>query len=178
MQRLPCPRAQGGRPYRIERVRPDLLRLVPKDGSTPIWLSASPEPKRILIVDEDRLLRFVLADCLDDQGFEVATARTADDALTMLEDGRGFDAVVSGIDMPGYVDGIGLARWLMDQRPGIPVVLMGERGQVARNLPSGVDCVPKPVCPSHLADRIWTAICQQARFKAEGSEGHSSPSLP
>ncbi len=171
-------KATADRPYLIERVRADLIRLVPKDGSAPIWLSASPDPKRILVVDEDRLERFVLADCLDDQGFEVVTARTADDALTMLGDGRGFDAVVSGIDMPGDVDGIGLARWLMDHRPGVPVVLMCESGQAGRDLPSGVGCVPKPICPSRLADLIWSAIIRQASFGFEGSEGRSSSSLP
>jgi hypothetical protein len=65
----------------------------------------------------------------------------------------------------------------MDQRPGIPVFLMGERGPAARNLPSGVGCVPKPVCPSHLADCIWSAIIRQARFESEESEGRSPPSL-
>jgi DNA-binding NtrC family response regulator len=171
-------KAGWDRPYRIERVRADLIRLVPKDGSAPIWLSASLEPKRILIVIDDHLVRFVLADCLDDQGFEVATARTADDALTMLEDGHGFDAVVSGIDMQGSIDGIGLARWLLDQRPGVPVFLMCESGRAGRDLPSGVGCAPKPICPSRLADLIWSAIIRQAGFEAEGSEDRSSPSRP
>jgi DNA-binding NtrC family response regulator len=165
-------------PYRIERVCADLIRLVPKDRSSPIWLSASSEPKRILIVINDRLLRFVLADCLDDQSFEVATARTADDALTMLEEGYVFDAVVSRIDMPGDVNGVGLARWLTNHRPETPVFLLCEGGRAAPDLPSGVDCIPESVCPSRLADCIWTAICQQARFKAEGGEDCSSPSLP
>src|SRR6185437_6534160 len=70
-----------------------------------------PDPKErtptLLIVDDEALLRVALSDYLQDCGYKVLEASTAD------EDVR----------MPGSMDGFGLAQWLRAKRPGLPIVL-------------------------------------------------------
>ncbi len=46
----------------------------------------------------------------------LATAWT----LALLAAGTAIDFVLSDIEMPGGVDGVGLARWITAHRPGLP----------------------------------------------------------
>ena len=71
---------------------------------------------RVLVVDDDDLVRFTLADILEDAGFEVLEARTAVEAADILKT-DGVDAIITDIRMPGAFDGMELARWVYTQKP-------------------------------------------------------------
>jgi two-component system chemotaxis sensor kinase CheA len=62
---------------------------------------------RVLLVDDSQFFRNMLAPLLNASGFSVASAASADEALTMLRDGVRVDVVVTDIDMPG-MDGFEL----------------------------------------------------------------------
>ena len=49
-----------------------------------------------------------------------------------------MDVVFSDIEMPGSVDGFGLAKWIREHRPGLDVVLAG-------TLPRTVECAKRVV---------------------------------
>jgi CheY-like chemotaxis protein len=81
----------------------------------------------ILVVDDDALLRMVVADDLDDRGFRVLEAANGVEAVAMLtETETAIDIVFSDIQMPG-LDGLGLARWVVKNRPAVQVVLASGR---------------------------------------------------
>lgn len=63
---------------------------------------------RVLLVDDDRLVRVTLASGLSRLGHEVIDVENAEEALQALDDG-GFDVVVSDLVMPG-IGGLGLGR--------------------------------------------------------------------
>src|SRR3954462_222557 len=87
-----------------------------------------PEPQRaVLVVEDDTLVRFIVVDILEDAGFEVVSVDTADKAIQKLADGTSASVVVSDIEMPGTINGIGLAHWLHQHRPSIGVVLISGR---------------------------------------------------
>ncbi|MEZ5650792.1 MAG: response regulator [Burkholderiaceae bacterium] len=65
---------------------------------------------RVLLVDDNRLVRMTLAAGLSACGHEVADAESAEEALEVL-DARPIDVVVSDIEMPG-LGGIALGREL------------------------------------------------------------------
>ncbi len=77
----------------------------------------------ILVVEDENDIRSVIADVLDEAGFTVIEAETADAAVLLLER-EGVRLIITDIDMPGRLDGIGLAIEARRVHPEIPVILM------------------------------------------------------
>lgn len=77
----------------------------------------------ILVVEDEALVRMVIADHLRDTGYEVAETRSADEAVVLMENGLRVDMVFSDVNLPGTLNGIGLVRWLRNHRPETPVLL-------------------------------------------------------
>lgn len=87
-----------------------------------------PDPKErtptLLIVDDEALIRAALSDYLQDCGYKVLEASTADDAILIIEKSNVIiDLVFSDVRMPGSMDGFGLARWIRANPPGLPLIL-------------------------------------------------------
>ena len=101
----------------------------------------------IIVVDDDPLVRALaaraLASVADVRSY--ADAASAVGALAVAADR--IELIVADVEMPGALDGIGLALSLSVTDPGIPVVLMsGDDGALAlgRTLPNVRGCLHKP----------------------------------
>jgi DNA-binding response OmpR family regulator len=81
-------------------------------------------PKTILIIDDDALLRRSLTFNLEQAGYQVHTAATAEDALGFIQR-LSFDLVLLDIGLPG-MDGLDTLRTLKIQT-GIPVIFLTAR---------------------------------------------------
>jgi two-component system, response regulator PdtaR len=82
---------------------------------------------RVLLVDDEVIIRLSLAAALADAGCDVTEAGTADQARPMLDHPDAFDALVTDVQMPGRLDGIGLAEDFRTRHPRAPVVFMTGR---------------------------------------------------
>ena len=82
--------------------------------------------KRILVIDDERVIRELMMEMLERAGYEAIGARTSEEALTML-DADCFSLVVSDIVMPGLT-GIELLEEVKVRRPSLPVVLVTGAG--------------------------------------------------
>jgi CheY-like chemotaxis protein len=78
---------------------------------------------RILVVEDEVLIRVLIAEELRLEGFSVIEADRADDALTYIKAGEQVDLVFSDIQTPGSLDGLQLAETLREKYPDIPVIL-------------------------------------------------------
>lgn len=87
----------------------------------------SARPNRVMIVEDDPLVRTLVADELRQAGYRVVEAASADEALDYVAAGGDLDLVLSDVGMPGTMDGVGLARRLGRDRPSLPVVLASGR---------------------------------------------------
>lgn len=76
--------------------------------------------KKILLVDDDAACRAVCRDELAEEGYSVAEADFAGDALKMIADGE-FDLVILDIRMP-RMDGLEALGKILSARPDLPVV--------------------------------------------------------
>ena len=76
----------------------------------------------ILVVDDDAMLRCLLAIALEDAGYRVAEAGDGIEALAQLGCSSP-DLILSDVRMP-RLDGIGLARLLAPHTPPVPLILM------------------------------------------------------
>lgn len=112
----------------------------------------TPHRKRVLIVEDDREHGLMLADELEDAGYTVEVAPTAEEAMTLCE-AHPPDAVLSDLQLPG-LDGIALLRRLQ-QAPAPPAVIIltafGTIPQAVEALKAGADnFLTKPVDFDHL----------------------------
>jgi DNA-binding response OmpR family regulator len=77
----------------------------------------------ILLVDDEDLIREMLADELDSQGFEVCEAATGDQAAVLIRNPpQALSLLITDIHMPGKMDGIEVARLIRLHHPGLPIV--------------------------------------------------------
>jgi len=105
---------------------------------------------RILVVEDDVLVRAVGAEALRLAGFTVIEAATADEAWAYLRTGEAVDLVFSDIQMPGALTGVDLARLLRAIRPELPIILTSGRAG-----PEGLGrFLMKPYMPSDLVPLV------------------------
>jgi CheY-like chemotaxis protein len=81
-----------------------------------------PSTARILVVEDEVLIRAVIAEELRLAGFSVIEAGRADEALTYIKAGEQVDLVFSDIQTPGSLNGLQLAETLREYSD-IPVIL-------------------------------------------------------
>lgn len=83
---------------------------------------------RILLVDDSPFFRNLMAPLLRASGYDVLTAESADDALSMRDAGEAFDVIVSDIEMPG-MNGFDLAREIKEKGAWskTPIVALSSR---------------------------------------------------
>ncbi len=77
---------------------------------------------RILIVDDEKSIRYTLSRFISNSGYEVSLAGSAEEAVELFRDNK-FDAVLTDIIMP-KMTGIDLLKVFRETDPGVPVVLM------------------------------------------------------
>lgn len=100
---------------------------------------------KVLVVDDDPLVRLVTADHLLDAGFEVLEAPSADGALPLLESQADISAVVTDVRMPGTLNGLELAQIVRCRWPMLPiVVLSGYAPSQLGTVPAGATFLSKP----------------------------------
>jgi CheY-like chemotaxis protein len=80
-------------------------------------------PAVIMVVEDTEDLRSSVAEYFRIVGFEVVATESASDALAAIDSGIRVDLVFTDINMPGAMDGVGLARWLSVNRPLVPIIL-------------------------------------------------------
>jgi two-component system, response regulator PdtaR len=80
-------------------------------------------PARILVVEDDPLIRFAIAEELRDLGASVVEAATADEAWEYLTCGSQVDLIFTDHRMPGSMTGAQLAVRVKGRFPGLEVVV-------------------------------------------------------
>jgi CheY-like chemotaxis protein len=84
----------------------------------------SPDPARLLVVEDDAGVRRLIVRALEQAGFQVDAAGGAARALELLVDPeQRIDLLITDIVMPG-IGGIELARRVARIRPGVPVLFV------------------------------------------------------
>lgn len=94
---------------------------------------------RVLLVEDEFLIRLVTAELLRDEGFEVVEAWDGDVARGLVDSLDGFDVLFTDVQMPGTLDGIDVALHARRRHPAIPVlVVSGFAAHLVRRL-GGLD---------------------------------------
>jgi CheY-like chemotaxis protein len=105
----------------------------------------------ILIVEDDPLVRWNAADMLEEAGFSVLQAASADEAIILLETRTDITVVFTDIDMPGSMNGIKLAHAVRGRWPPIKIIATSGHFKVGEgDLPTGGRFIQKPYSSSQV----------------------------
>ena len=88
----------------------------------------------ILLVEDEADIRTVLAEVLEEAGHEVVEAETGDSAALLLDKSAGFDMLVTDVNMPGLLDGIGLAARFRKRHAARPILYVTGRPDALRQV--------------------------------------------
>ena len=77
----------------------------------------------ILVVEDEVLVRMVIAAKCREAGYCVIESISADEALVVLRSGANVSVVFSDVRLPGSIDGIALARLIRSELPDTKVIL-------------------------------------------------------
>jgi DNA-binding response OmpR family regulator len=116
---------------------------------------------RVLIADDDTVVRDVVRRYLERDGLEVFVARDGNEALRLLTTER-IDVAILDVMMPGR-NGLTLCRMLRERGGyALPVILLtalGEEGDRIAGLEAGADdYLTKPFSPRELALRVRSVL--------------------
>ncbi|MGD1902982.1 MAG: response regulator transcription factor [Geitlerinemataceae cyanobacterium] len=102
------------------------------DVSTPQTPADFGQPKRVLVVEDEELIREMVALALQDEGYSVSCVDNGRDALACLTgrraegDDRAFDLIVLDIMLP-HINGLDLCRVLRQQGNPIPILVLSAK---------------------------------------------------
>ncbi len=123
----------------------------------------------ILLVEDEVLVRMPIAQYLRDCGYKVIEAVNADEAMTVLMHKETVvDIVFSDIEMPGAIDGFGLAKWIREHRAGLDVLLAGTVPRAVDNAKELCEegPVPKPYDAQIVHNHIKRLLAARKAGKA------------
>ena len=127
--------------------------------------SEAPPATKILVVEDDVLVRLVIAEYLRDCGYKVWEASNVAEARSVLAADSPVELVFSDVQMPGNENGFDLAKWIRQHRPGIKVVLTsglaGAAGN-ARDVCEDGPLIAKPYEHSAVLHRIQELLAKRA----------------
>jgi CheY-like chemotaxis protein len=109
----------------------------------------------VLIVEDEPLVRIGAVNIIEDAGFEVIEAASADEAIGILECRSDVRVVFTDIHMPGSMDGLKLAHAVRNRWPPIRIIVTSGRELIAeQDLPEGGRFVAKPYNPIEVLDAL------------------------
>jgi DNA-binding response OmpR family regulator len=125
---------------------------------------------RIIIADDDRIVRRIVLAKLSGIGYEVREAEDGQEALDLLEGGEVPDLLITDSLMP-RMNGLDLVRSIRNSPDGdlsaLPVIMLTSRQSerdVIEGLETGLDdYVTKPFSPDELVARVRTVLWRTRR---------------
>lgn len=122
--------------------------------------SAKRTRPRLLVIDDDQLMRKLLARVLTAKGYDTTVAHNGAQAKELLVQG-GFDLILTDVHMP-QVDGIGVLKMVRETDPDFPVILFTASPSAETAIGAlqlhATAYLTKPIDPARLTDEIDKAL--------------------
>jgi CheY-like chemotaxis protein len=113
----------------------------------------------VLIVEDESLIRMDAVSLIEEAGFAVYEADSADEAIRMLETHDEIRLIFTDIDMPGSMDGLKLAHYVRGRWPPVKIIVTSGLVHVSDDdLPTDAVFVGKPYRPEHITRRLREMI--------------------
>ncbi len=123
---------------------------------------------RILIIDDEKVIREGVGRALSKRGYEIAKAEDGNRGLELLKE-QDFNIVLTDLMMPG-IDGFAVLDWIRENQPHVEVIVITGFATVSKAVTAmkqgAFDFVGKPFTPDYIRVVIDRAIDKLA-LKAE-----------
>jgi DNA-binding response OmpR family regulator/DNA-binding transcriptional ArsR family regulator len=124
--------------------------------------------EKVLIIDDDEIVRKAITDLLKDEGYRVTVAVTGEDGIEKAKNGA-FDLVLTDLKLPGK-DGIAVLREIKALEDSPTVILMTgyaslETAKDAIRI-GALNYITKPIDPEKLMPLVREALEQREKAKA------------
>ncbi|MGE5530306.1 MAG: response regulator [Patescibacteria group bacterium] len=128
---------------------------------------------KLLLVDDEKNIRLILTQCLDEAGYEVTAAFDGEHALKKLEEER-YDLILLDMKLPG-MDGLQVLRKIRAMDPRQLVVMITAHGTIetaVEAMKSGAaDYLQKPFTPEEIRAVVRHNLAKKPAFSTEEGSG-------
>ncbi len=150
------------KPYRLAQLADTVRGAIARapDPAPPTKADpARPFPAgQILLVEDEELLRDVLASCLAQRGYQVLAVGKPSEALAHLDNDPGIQILISDFTLP-EMNGVALAREALARSPNLPIILATGHHLDSADLPDpAIQVLVKPFRPQALVSAIEAAL--------------------
>jgi two-component sensor histidine kinase/CheY-like chemotaxis protein len=109
---------------KLEFMTEQSVEMIPRESGSKMVLHQPMVPPKVLVVEDEMMLRMRAVDIVEDAGFTPIEAVNADEALAILESRSDIDLLFTDIQMPGSMDGLKLAHAVHNRWPSIKIILV------------------------------------------------------
>lgn len=132
-------------------------------------------PRRVLIVDDEKNIRLTLSQTLEPLGLEAEAAANGEEALALLEKKK-FGLILLDLKMPG-MDGMEVLRRVRELRPNICVIIITAYGTIDLAVEAmklgAVDFIQKPFAPAEIRELV-THVLDREKLDAKKARDYAS----
>lgn len=122
----------------------------------------------VLVVDDEPILRFTLADALEEAGYTVLEASNVLEAVAVIGKAPQICAVITDIDMPGGLSGLDLVQMLDNCQEQISVIVTsGGHAPDTLELPCDARFFSKPYHFDDIFFALRAAIASKANTRKQ-----------
>ncbi|WP_407697466.1 hybrid sensor histidine kinase/response regulator [Skermanella rosea] len=128
------------------------MRLVPQSAPEPQTLVAG----AVLVVEDEAILRMLLVEVLEEQGYTVLEAESGNAALPLITSAERIDLLVTDVGLPG-INGRQLAEMARSLRPDLKVLFLTGYAYTAMDrevLGPGTELLSKPIPIDRFCSRV------------------------
>ena len=152
-------------PEKINSAMENIIRLYKTAKKQPKSPGEASQKYRVLVADDEKTQLLLYKLVLEEEGYEVVTANTSDEAYSIIKKG-GIDCLVTDylFDKKSSIDGLQLLERVKANYPQIPVIIRS--GSDLKELKPeaekyGARCIPKASDTGMLADAVKDALTAQ-----------------
>ena len=114
-----------------------------------------PDGPAVLVVEDQTIILLSALDLVSRAGFEAVGAKSADQAIRILEARPDIRLVFTDVEMPGTMDGLKLAHYVRDRWPPIHlIVVSGKAIMEESRLPANTRFFSKPYNDNSIVEEL------------------------
>lgn len=131
----------------------------PEVVETPV----KPRQTCVLLVEDEALIAEIIGEALEESGHKVHVVASAEDAMAHMANGGRVDLLFTDINLPGDIDGVGLAEQARAVNPKLPVLFASGRWwrlDDLQKLPNAAT-LRKPYSPARACETVDHLLAEQ-----------------
>jgi PAS domain S-box-containing protein len=132
------------------------------EDAAPYAMTDRGDGETILVVDDERTIRMLIADVLEENGFAALEAEDGASGLRIIQSDVRIDLLITDVGLPGGMNGRQLADAALALRPGLKVLFItgyAENAVVGNgHLQAGMEVITKPFVVAELGRKVRDLI--------------------